>query len=167
MFLSNNAIFETAHGLVHSTRLCRWLIVKIETATNDPIFFLHHGFVDYIWEEFSQTTQKVQARRLCRKCMQLFHEADALMKPFMIKNYNSLSHHYAIELSFYEPRPTCSEFNPTCLSPYLYCDTESNRCLSKIKPSGNYTEFEGTIFVTNLNALGRCQILPKPNLFEL
>lgn len=73
-----------------------------------------------------------------------FHEADALMKPFMIKNYNSLSHHYAIELSFYEPRPTCSEFNPTCLSPYLYCDTESNRCLSKIKPSGNYTGFEGT-----------------------
>lgn len=43
------------HGLSHT-----WVggfMFVIRVSPNDPAFYMHHAFLDYIWEQFRQTRQ--------------------------------------------------------------------------------------------------------------
>uniref|UniRef100_A0A914C941 Tyrosinase copper-binding domain-containing protein n=1 Tax=Acrobeloides nanus TaxID=290746 RepID=A0A914C941_9BILA len=87
------------------------------TATNDPMFLLHHGFVDLLWELWKQ-----QKDRTCHIPAVLDDDIDG-------------TYEYAL-------RPRCSWEKPDCGSNYLFCDKSQGqekpaRCASKIKLGGN------------------------------
>jgi len=47
--------FESMHGLSHV-----WVggfMFVIRVSPNDPTFYFHHAFMDYLWEQFRQRNQ--------------------------------------------------------------------------------------------------------------
>uniref|UniRef100_A0A914S644 ShKT domain-containing protein n=1 Tax=Parascaris equorum TaxID=6256 RepID=A0A914S644_PAREQ len=98
-------------------------MLDIATAANDPVFYLHHAFVDLLWEHSGS------------------HFGSAFMRPFEpLRNIDGLSSSYTDFLYDYAPRPSCED-GPSC--GYLFCDHSRlpARCVSKVKPGGNCTGF--------------------------
>ncbi|KRZ49896.1 putative tyrosinase-like protein tyr-3 [Trichinella nativa] len=133
-----------------------------ETAAEDPVYFFHQCFTDYLWEQFREKRQTEIEREIdfvsntdsCNRN----HYADALMKPFLIKNSDGLSNIYTDEFYFYDKRPTCSAQSPDCGSDYLFCDTVRSRCMSKIKLDGNCTGFQSfPICIRGVCIDGKCK----------
>ncbi|EPB66374.1 common central domain of tyrosinase [Ancylostoma ceylanicum] len=81
--LSTN--IELVHGDVHV-----WVgadMQQITTSTNDPIFFLHHSFIDSIWEQWRQLRQTRSQRESQwntgpTSCYSSAHQFNAAMVPF-------------------------------------------------------------------------------------
>uniref|UniRef100_A0A914EJ37 Tyrosinase copper-binding domain-containing protein n=1 Tax=Acrobeloides nanus TaxID=290746 RepID=A0A914EJ37_9BILA len=83
------------------------------TAANDPIFFLHHCFVDLIWELWRQ-----QKNPNCHLIGLIDDDID--------------------ETYEYAPRPTCTKESPNCGSKYLFCDQSKKlpQCSVKVQLGG-------------------------------
>uniref|UniRef100_A0A0N4ZUJ2 Tyrosinase_Cu-bd domain-containing protein n=1 Tax=Parastrongyloides trichosuri TaxID=131310 RepID=A0A0N4ZUJ2_PARTI len=137
---------EYIHGAVHN-----WLggtVLKISTSVNDPIFFQHHSFVDYLFEMWRQTKQNRMQRETdyppdLPQCMNAQHFSNAIMRPFNIRNRDGLSNAYTDNMYSFAPRPTCSFQNRNCGSSYLFCDPRGYpHCVSKIKLGGICSGFE-------------------------
>ncbi|VDP12492.1 unnamed protein product [Soboliphyme baturini] len=146
--------FEMAHGGIHA-----WVggpMEIIEYSPNDPIFFLLHSFVDYLWEVFRQTKQTSEERETDypppEQCCSIQHSAQSTMLPFAKRNIDGLSNSYLDEFYHYEMSPSCNKFQPFCYSPYLFCDINRNRCLSKVMLGGSCAGFE----FTDICYQGRC-----------
>ncbi|CAD5219766.1 unnamed protein product [Bursaphelenchus okinawaensis] len=122
------------------------------TSSNDPAFFLHHSFVDSIWEDWRQAKQRPEQREEDwpidnLECAPGWHFKNAsmpLLKPF--KNKDALSRKYTENLFSYASRPTCTNETKDCGSEFLFCDTvttpESPHCVAKVKFTGSCTGFE-------------------------
>lgn len=39
-------------------------MLGVNTAPSDPVFFLHHCFIDYVWEEFRQRQRRRRRPRV-------------------------------------------------------------------------------------------------------
>ncbi|KAK6729930.1 hypothetical protein RB195_006777 [Necator americanus] len=111
------------------------------TSANDPIFFLHHAFIDYIWEQWRQRRQTRADRETLyppdnQLCSSPQHFAASQMNPFApMRNIDGLSNQYTDNLYEYAPRPTCSQGNPNCGSRFLFCDFSHGaaRCVATIR----------------------------------
>ncbi|KAH7713130.1 Protein TYR-5 [Aphelenchoides avenae] len=121
------------------------------SSSNDPIFIMHHGFVDSIWETWRQLRQTRDQREYQYpddnpNCMPAWHflfSPMPLLEPF--RNIDALSNSYTDNLYEYAPRPTCRSKSEECGSEFLFCDTETNaepKCSSKVKLGGNCSGFE-------------------------
>ncbi|VDM62936.1 unnamed protein product [Angiostrongylus costaricensis] len=133
--------FESMHGLSHV-----WVggfMFVIRVSPNDPMFYLHHAFVDYLWEQFRKKQQSREQRETQWDTCNELHGYDEQMKPFRLQNRDGLSNQYTDEYD-YEPVRHCTSMIPECDSPYYWCDTKSWRCRSKVVLGGNCTGFEGT-----------------------
>uniref|UniRef100_A0A1I7XST7 Tyrosinase_Cu-bd domain-containing protein n=1 Tax=Heterorhabditis bacteriophora TaxID=37862 RepID=A0A1I7XST7_HETBA len=97
--------FESMHGLSHVwvggfmfvIRLLKVLHCRV--SPNDPMFYMHHAFVDYLWEQFrrrSQTREERETQWAKDTCNSL-HGFDEQMKPFRIQNRDGLSNQYTDE----------------------------------------------------------------------
>ncbi|CAI4223790.1 unnamed protein product [Auanema sp. JU1783] len=136
----NRSALEFRHGDVHV-----WVGGHMETtttSTNDPIFFMHHAFVDKIWEDYRQQRQTRSQREsqynTRTNCYNNNHRINAVMTPFrLFVVEDGLSNRYTDELYSYDSRPTCGSDNSNCGgSEFLFCNTNLRRCTSKIKPGG-------------------------------
>ncbi|EPB69924.1 common central domain of tyrosinase [Ancylostoma ceylanicum] len=85
------------------------------TSANDPLFYLHHCFIDYIWEQWRQQRQTRADRETLyppdnQLCSSPQHFAASQMMPFSpMRNIDGLSNKYTDNLYEYAPRPTCSQ----------------------------------------------------------
>ncbi|CAG9538263.1 unnamed protein product [Cercopithifilaria johnstoni] len=120
------------------------------TSANDPIFFLHHSFVDYIFENWRQIHQNRMQREQdfpeeIISCTTSVHFADANMHPFNLANRQGLSNAYTDYMYTYQLRPNCSKRQPNCHSQYLFCDLLNGpeHCVSKIKLGKSCEQFAG------------------------
>uniref|UniRef100_A0A914L6R1 Tyrosinase copper-binding domain-containing protein n=1 Tax=Meloidogyne incognita TaxID=6306 RepID=A0A914L6R1_MELIC len=92
---------------------------EMKDSANDPIFFLHHCFVDMIWELWRIKNQNRNERKTVYpldrlKCSARHHFVNSIMEPFeAIPNINGLCNEYTDNLYEYDPRPSC-ELGPNC-----------------------------------------------------
>uniref|UniRef100_A0A158P622 ShTK domain protein n=1 Tax=Angiostrongylus cantonensis TaxID=6313 RepID=A0A158P622_ANGCA len=130
---------EYTHGNVHI--FVGGDMFDTSTSANDPLFFLHHAFIDLIWEQWRQQRQtRAERERVYppdnQLCASPQHFAAAQMNPFPpMRNIDGLSNKYTDNLYEYAPRPTCTEAYPDCGSKYLFCDQSHGqaRCAAKIR----------------------------------
>ena len=97
-----------------------------QISPNDPCFFLHHSFVDLLWEDFRRKKQSSSQRETNyptreRSCNS-FHYANTTMLPFAKTNIEGLTNTFTDIFYDYEPRPSCEKVgsSPTCRSLKLY-----------------------------------------------
>ncbi|VDK47499.1 unnamed protein product [Cylicostephanus goldi] len=82
-------------------------MVFLVSSANDPAFFLHHSFIDYIWETWRQGKQPRQNResdypRDDIRCNSAAHFARAPMLPFSpMLNIDGLSNEYTVLYMFH------------------------------------------------------------------
>ncbi|GMT28773.1 hypothetical protein PFISCL1PPCAC_20070, partial [Pristionchus fissidentatus] len=135
---------EYTHGNVHI--FVGGDMFDTETSANDPLFYFHHSFVDFIWDMWRQQKQSRQDRETTypldnQQCASPQHFGASVMQPFgPFRNNDGLSNSYTDNMYEYAPRPTC----PACSgSKYLFCDNSHGnpRCASKIKVGGVCTGF--------------------------
>ncbi|XP_014773512.1 tyrosinase-like protein [Octopus bimaculoides] len=122
---------EKMHNHVHT-----WVggqMGKVESACYDPMFWIHHAYIDCIWEKF-RTKQRM-------------HDIDPSSDyPFF--SYGKQTHapnsqigfgwllvrhavHEYFSHNFYQcaPTPSCSRSQPNCGSSYLKCDLTRDICV--------------------------------------
>ena len=116
---------EQQHNTAH-----RWVggnMDDLSTSAWDPVFYLHHSFVDYLWEEF-RTKQKVLGIDPERDYPDTnygteHHASDAPLGFADLRNIDAVANVFA-DLVKYDPSPACSIRHPSCGSKYLRCDLE-------------------------------------------
>uniref|UniRef100_A0A914C628 Tyrosinase copper-binding domain-containing protein n=1 Tax=Acrobeloides nanus TaxID=290746 RepID=A0A914C628_9BILA len=164
--INYNAI-EYFHSYVHF-----WLggdMFQPLTSANDPIFYVHHSFIDLIWENWRLLRQPKWVRESAYppdlpQCASPFHFSYAQLAPYNLILRDGLSNSYTDQLYRYAPRPTCSYEMPTCGSRWLFCDTRGYpHCVAKIKLGGLCQGFEGfdACFMGQC-IFGRCVPGPTP-----
>ena len=155
--------FEGAHGAVHN-----WVggpMADLPNAPADPVFYLHHAFVDCLWEELREIqrarTPPLDPRfdypndtaalgvgieqpdgRVLRDASRSFHFSTNEMRPFgPMRNIDGHKSEYTNVHYSCARRPTCSQSNPDCGSDFLFCDRNALRCVPKLQEGGNCSRF--------------------------
>jgi len=108
---------------------------RIETASYDPLFYTHHAFIDYIWEEF-RTSQRMRgidpARDYPRIVGERSHQPLASMGLGRLLVIDGINDIFTRRIYRYERRPQCIPNSNTCGSQYLRCDWQRQRCVPLI-----------------------------------
>ena len=66
----------------------------VTCAPADPVFYMHHGYIDCIWELFRQTSQTTPLDEYTDHDLNPGHWSNATMKPFELLNKDGVSEHY-------------------------------------------------------------------------
>ncbi|VDI71717.1 Hypothetical predicted protein [Mytilus galloprovincialis] len=109
----------------------------IETAAHDPIFFMHHSFVDLIWEKFRDNQRRngidPQVDYPAEFFGDIFHAPEEAMGIGSMTMKDGLDDKFTRDIYEYAPRPTCSRNNQDCGSKYIKCVDVAGafRCVSK------------------------------------
>ncbi|KAH3859280.1 hypothetical protein DPMN_101998 [Dreissena polymorpha] len=102
----------------------------LETAAFDPVFFLHHAFIDYIWEIF-RIHQFFDCGVKPNTDYPHVPDLHAALRPMdALQGYINIDGYRNYWTQFwyrYERSPTC----PFCGSPYLRCDPIRGVCVSR------------------------------------
>ena len=147
-----DSTFETHHGAVHN-----WVggvLADLPISPSDPIFFLHHAFIDCLWEQMRirqrsmgidpqfdypndsialGVNQSSPNGDLLEFPEASVHYALAIMQPFRpLRNIDGLEDEYFDEFYDCAPSPYCSEEKEDCDTPYLFCEKATLRCLPRL-----------------------------------
>ena len=108
---------------------------RIESASYDPLFYIHHAFIDYLWEEF-RTNQRMTgidpARDYPRIVGEQTHQPLASMGLGRLLVIDGINDIFTRRIYRYERRPSCIPNSNTCGSRYLRCDWNRRRCVPLI-----------------------------------
>ncbi|XP_013397858.1 uncharacterized protein LOC106164473 [Lingula anatina] len=129
----SGSFLEVAHDDVHS-----WVggnMEFLDTAPDDPLFYMFHAFIDFLWEGFRQKQKERKVDCELDYPMAFFgpwqHAPYMPMRPFWgMRNIDGCSDEYTETYYEYAPRPTCTAENPDCGSPYLYCRRPDYICVT-------------------------------------
>ena len=139
-------VFEIQHGGPHD--FVGGHLSDISCSPTDPLFFMLHAFVDFMWEKFRQESQETSLSEYpgcddenCTNIGGPEHKADSPMIPFRNpetgeyhKNQDGMSTHYTKSLYSYAERPYHCLLDEHC-GTYLFC--HNRRCKSKVMSGGN------------------------------
>lgn len=124
---------EEMHNQVHV-----WIggqMRRIESACYDPMFWMHHAYIDCLWENFREK-QKANGIDPSSDYPE-FSFGQRLHAPNSRLGFGWLLIRHAIHEYFSESfyrcaaTPTCSRQRPSCGSEWLQCDFRQNRCMSR------------------------------------
>ncbi|KAJ8302440.1 hypothetical protein KUTeg_018836, partial [Tegillarca granosa] len=130
--------FDAIHGGIH-----RWVggnLNDINASSTDPLFFLHHSMTDYVFELFQQGAKR-QGIDTETDWPENYGEEQG-QAPYAkmgfgenLLNIHGRSDYYTRSVYLYEASPTCSFWDQSCNSPYLYCSLKTGqpRCVSKTR----------------------------------
>ncbi|KAH9507487.1 prephenate dehydrogenase (NADP(+)), partial [Bulinus truncatus] len=137
---------ESLHGGVHI--YIGGTMSRLDTAAFDPVFFMHHAFIDYLFQMFRDRLRAF-GRDPSIPPQILTNSLHAPSAPSGLSNYTQLyGYSNVIEsMVIYEPVPNCTASNPSCGDRFLVCQT--NRCLpttrsTRSKRSAPITDTEDT-----------------------
>uniref|UniRef100_A0A914LAT7 Tyrosinase copper-binding domain-containing protein n=1 Tax=Meloidogyne incognita TaxID=6306 RepID=A0A914LAT7_MELIC len=140
--------FEYPHGQPHFFVGGDMAAFIPNKSANDPIFFMHHCFVDLVFEYWREIAQNRRQRANdypadIPACELKKHFKFANMTQFApLQNWDGLRNEYTDNMFKFHHRPTCS-FKTECGSKYLFCDRSHTYplCTSKVRQGGNCTGF--------------------------
>ena len=134
-------------------------MATIEASPFDPVFFLHHSFIDLIWDAQREKVYQNYGRSryyypreydnqafgvgeildpiaeppvILQFASESPHYPPRYLAPFDLLNRDSLTEEYK-KIYYYEGRPYCSPEKPYCGSPYLFCIKGKYKCAPKLK----------------------------------
>jgi len=104
---------------------------RLDTAANDPAFFMHHAFIDYIWELFRN---KIRANGVNPETYAVGASIPPLHAGTAAMGFGNITHGEGfldalISTYEYQSSPVCSAQVPDCGSKYLWCDVAQAHCL--------------------------------------
>ncbi|KAJ8301541.1 hypothetical protein KUTeg_020528, partial [Tegillarca granosa] len=109
---------------------------QLHTATMDPVFFMHHCFMDYIWEVFRTKIRDVDGVNPETDYPEdwtlefiLQRPTDPMPRFWGLLNIDGFSNFWTEFYYSYQDQPTCDEVKE-CGSPYYECLRPLNRCTS-------------------------------------
>ncbi|KAL3860838.1 hypothetical protein ACJMK2_010902 [Sinanodonta woodiana] len=126
---------EMIHGTPHN-----WVggqMSMLNTAAHDPVFFLHHAFIDHIWWLFRTRQRQICGINPATDYPQittggdLHHPLRPMDGMSRFLNIDGFQDYWENLWFTYEPSPTCSPQFPDCGSPYLFC--AGTRCISRTR----------------------------------
>ncbi|XP_053373535.1 putative tyrosinase-like protein tyr-3 [Mercenaria mercenaria] len=109
------------------------------TTGYDPVFYMHHAYVDYIWEQFRRRQRYICGVEPTRDYPEVpvgnSNHPDASMTGFeWLINRDGIRPQWINNWFNYDPEPSCPDCCPNCPSPApLYCDSVKNTCVSRSK----------------------------------
>ncbi|XP_069112912.1 uncharacterized protein [Argopecten irradians] len=124
-------VLERQHDGVHA-----WvggLMRGLSTSAQDPVFFFHHCFIDYLWEQFRQKQRNFGIDSENDYLPDFYlrdrpaHFRNRLMDGFPdYRNIDGYSDRFTRDIYGYEHTPVC----PNCGSPFMFCDFRRRACVS-------------------------------------
>ncbi|KAH9507485.1 putative tyrosinase-like protein tyr-3 [Bulinus truncatus] len=119
---------ESFHGAPHI--YVGGAMSQLNTAAFDPVFYLHHAFIDYIFERFRARLRSVGVNPETYPSVttNTRHRASA---PTGFTGFNQAGGYLEslARRATYEPVPTCSSSSPSCGNRFLVCQVSTGRCL--------------------------------------
>ena len=140
----------TNYEFVHN-RMHNWVggeMDKIETAADDPIFFIYHCFIDYVYEKFRAHQREHGVDPVTDWSTYYGKARHHLYSPMGIGNLMAAdgnSEVFARNI-IYQDKPSCSRENTDCGTPYLWCNITRKRCIPWTK-----TEFDDMEYAAKEN----------------
>lgn len=106
----------------------------LDEASEDPLFWMHHAFIDCIWQKFIEKNDDGNPNYPMNDYpinAEGLHEPDRKMDPF--EWYTNRDGYSPMWYDLYncKPFPNCSALNPNCPSDDLYCDEKKWKCVAK------------------------------------
>ncbi|XP_069141199.1 uncharacterized protein [Argopecten irradians] len=135
---------EYHHGKIHL--FVDGHLSDLVSAAHDPLFFMLHAFIDYIWWMFrnKQEENGIDPSQDYPETLIERHQPDRTMDGFeMYQNIDGYSLNWTRDIYTYEISPTeCSEQYPSCNSKWLTCQFSNKRCVSKARRSNSRSKSE-------------------------
>ncbi|KAK3086021.1 hypothetical protein FSP39_012274 [Pinctada imbricata] len=159
---------EFHHGEVHL--YVEGQMSDLTTASHDPLFYLHHCYVDYIWELFRKRQRMMginPERDYPIIVNHTLHTANAPLGLGALRNRDSFKNSMIAGIYHYESSPHCSARRRSCGSPYLTCGNIGREwtCISNDKstaPADTPTSSMANGMTTNdMNMLRNIQNLRR------
>ncbi|XP_060063557.1 uncharacterized protein LOC132544015 [Ylistrum balloti] len=143
-----NNNLEFLHGRIHD--YIDGQMSMLATSSQDPVFFAHHAYVDFIWEVFRRKQKRLgidPQMDYPDVVNHTLHTATAPLGFGNLRNIDSYSNLLIDGIYDYAPVPYCSLDHRDCGSPYLRCEVNNTQtsCVAETgdviprssDPSGN------------------------------
>ncbi|KAH9507498.1 hypothetical protein Btru_051300 [Bulinus truncatus] len=150
---------EEQHGTVHV--FVGGAMTRLDTTAFDPVFFMHHAFIDYIFERFRQRLRSrgVNPATYPRVKATDGHAPNAPTGLSTLTQADGYSEKLAHRVT-YEQVPTCSSKSTACGNRFLVCQQSSGMCI----PATRSMTRKST---PDTNSSDTCNMPPKVSTYDL
>lgn len=115
-------------------------MLEIALAPSDPIFYMHHAFIDCVWEQYRQRQIRIgndptTYPSVQRHLRQLHGASSLMMLPPLdgrnLTNRDGFASFWTRDYYRCATLPWCSNNKPSCGSKWLRCDLFRKRCVPR------------------------------------
>lgn len=161
------ADLESVHDHVHS-----WVggdMAFVGNAPRDPIFYMHHAFIDCVWEMYRDREKRLGRNpEIYPQTNDTLHDPNVIMLNLTIngvfqRNADGYKNFWTEIYYTCAPFPSCSFVSPDCGSEWLQCNVfgDTARCESKGFEAA-LPQVTDSIILEVRNALGVPSLSPLP-----